>query len=634
MKSIEIAKSIYNVERWGEGYFNIDNNGEVVATPLRKKEAGTINLPDLVSHLKQQGLSLPILVRFTDILSHRADNLIQAFRKAKQARGFGGEFTAVYPIKVNQQFSVVDKLVKHASGKVGLEAGSKPELMAVLGVANKPIKIVCNGYKDSEFMRLACIGQAMGHAVHVVIEKLSELDVLLAAAQQIGYTPSIGIRIRLNSVGKGKWQNTGGEKGKFGLSATQVLAIVEQLRKVEKLSFLNLVHFHIGSQIANIRDIHNAIRECARHYAELAELGVPIKTIDVGGGLGVDYEGSGSRSSCSMNYTVEEYANNVVGPIAEICEQRQLPHPNIITESGRAMTAHHAMLITDVIDIEKAPVPENVAAANDDDDATYQELWRTYQSVAKRNVLEAYHDAIHLFSDAHQKYVVGLMTMMQWAKVEQIYFAILQRVQRLLDIKSRAHREVLDELNEKLADKMFVNFSLFQSLPDVWGIEQLFPIMPLKYLNTDLSSRAVIQDITCDSDGQIKQYADGAGIETSLPLPEYQGQCDYLIGMFMVGAYQEILGDLHNLFGDTDSVHVEIDDRQEQGYRLTKLIKGESVSDVLKHVHFEPEKLAQSYVQQLAQSPVTDQQKQEFLHQLTLGLEGYTYFENERESQC
>lgn len=634
MKNIEIAKSVYNVERWSEGYFNIDQNGEVVATPLAKSNAGVINLPSLVSDLKQQGLSLPILVRFTDILSNRADNLINAFRKAKKARNFGGEFTAVYPIKVNQQFSVVDKLVKHSSGKVGLEAGSKPELMAVLGVANKPIKIVCNGYKDSEFMRLACIGQAMGHKVHVVIEKLSELEVLLEAARCIGHTPSIGIRIRLNSVGKGKWQNTGGEKGKFGLSATQVLATIEQLKKVDKLEYLNLVHFHIGSQIANIRDIHNAIRECARHYAELAELGVPINTIDVGGGLGVDYEGSGSRSSCSMNYTVEEYANNVVGPIAEICEQKQLPHPNIITESGRAMTAHHAMLVTDVIDIEKAPVPEEVAPAEDDDDASYQELWRTYQSTHKRNVLEAYHDAIHLFSDAHQKYVVGLIGMMQWAKVEQIYFAILKRVQKLLDIKSRAHREVLDELNEKLADKMFVNFSLFQSLPDVWGIEQLFPIMPLKYLNEELGSRAVIQDITCDSDGQITQYADGAGIETSLPLPKYQGQCDYLIGMFMVGAYQEILGDLHNLFGDTDSVHVEIDESEKSGYRLTKLIKGESVTDVLRHVHFEPEKLAESYAQQLNQTQISEAQKQSYLEELQLGLEGYTYFENERGNQC
>lgn len=634
MNNIDNAKSVYNIERWSEGYFNINEQGEVVATPLLNKTTNEINLPQLVANLKQQGLSLPILARFTDILSHRADNLIQAFRKAKRARNFGGEFTAVYPIKVNQQFSVVDKLVKHSSGKVGLEAGSKPELMAVLGVANKPIKIVCNGYKDAEFMRLACIGQAMGHKVHVVIEKLSELDVLLEAAQTIGFTPSIGIRIRLNSVGKGKWQNTGGEKGKFGLSATQVLATIAQLQRVSKLEHLNLVHFHIGSQIANIRDIHNAIRECARHYAELVELGVPINTIDVGGGLGVDYEGSGSRSSCSMNYTVEEYANNVVGPIAEICEQKELPHPNIITESGRAMTAHHAMLITDVIDIEKAPVPAQVEPAQEQDDATYQELWRTFQSTDKRNVLEAYHDAIHLFSDAHQKYVVGLIGMLQWSKVEQIYFAILKRVQKLLDIKSRAHREVLDELNEKLADKMFVNFSLFQSLPDVWGIEQLFPIMPLKYLNQELNSRAVIQDITCDSDGQIKHYADGAGIETSLPLPKYQGQCDYLIGMFMVGAYQEILGDLHNLFGDTDSVHVEIDSSQPNGYRLTKLIKGESVSDVLKHVHFEPEKLAQSYQVQLQNAALTEQQQQSYLHELQLGLEGYTYFENERESQC
>jgi arginine decarboxylase len=631
MSLIETAKSIYNVERWGEGYFDINNRGEVEVTPQASNSSSKINLPELVEELQQQGLTLPVLVRFTDILSHRADNLINAFAKAKAAKGYAGTYTAVYPIKVNQQFSVVEKLVSHASGKVGLEAGSKPELMAVIGVAKKPITIVCNGYKDSEFMRLACIAHAIGHKVNVVIEKLSELDDLIEAANSIGVTPSIGIRIRLNSIGKGKWQNTGGEKGKFGLSATQVLTVIDQLKSANKLENLNLVHFHIGSQIANIRDIHNAIRECARHYAELRELGVPIETIDVGGGLGVDYEGSGSRSSCSMNYSVLEYANNVVAPIADICEQKGLPQPNIITESGRAMTAHHAMLITNVIDIEKAPIPANVAEPCDSDGAIYQELWRTLNKVNSRQVLECYHDAVHLFSDAHQEYVVGLLSISQWAKIEQIYFAILQQVQAKLDMKSRSHREVLDELNEKLADKLFVNFSLFQSLPDVWGIGQLFPVMPLSKLDQELTSRAIIQDITCDSDGQIRQYADGLGVESSLPLPDYHNEQDYYIGMFMVGAYQEILGDLHNLFGDTDSVHVELDANEARGYKLSKLLKGESVADVLSHVQFKAEQLAQSYQQQVSNSTIDEGNKQAFIDELVSGLQGYTYFERERD---
>ena len=631
MNPIKTAKSIYNVERWGEGYFDINSKGEVEVTPLAQAGSSSINLPQLVNELQQQGLTLPILVRFTDILAHRADRLITAFAKAKAAKNYQGQYTAVYPIKVNQQFSVVEKLVGHDSNKVGLEAGSKPELMAVIGVATKPITIVCNGYKDSEFMRLACIAQSMGHNVNVVIEKESELIDLIQATKDIGATPSIGIRIRLNSIGKGKWQNTGGEKGKFGLSATQVLSVINQLSVANMLEHLNLVHFHIGSQIANIRDIHNAIRECARHYAELRALNVPISTIDVGGGLGVDYEGSGSRNSCSMNYTVDEYANNVIAPIADICEQKNLPQPNIITESGRAMTAHHAMLIANVIDIEQAPVPETICQAEDNDHAIYHELSRTLTNVNARHVLESYHDAVHLFNDAHQEYVVGLLSLSQWAKVEQIYFAILKQVQQQLDMKSRAHREVLDELNEKLADKLFVNFSLFQSLPDVWGINQLFPVMPLKYLDKPLSERAIVQDITCDSDGQIRQYADGLGVETTLPLPKFEQQDDFLIGMFMVGAYQEILGDLHNLFGDTDSVHVELDGKNEQGYRFKKLLKGESVSDVLAHVQFKAQHLTDSYQQQINATNLPESKKHQFMQELTAGLQGYTYFEKERD---
>ncbi|WP_199609918.1 biosynthetic arginine decarboxylase [Flocculibacter collagenilyticus] len=621
------AKSIYNVEQWSEGYFNINDAGEMVAFPDKDTQKQGINLYQLCQEFAAHNLTYPVLVRFTDILQNRVDTLVDAFKAAKTERDYQGEYTAVYPIKVNQQYSVIKKLLAHHSGKVGLEAGSKPELMAILGAGTTPLKIVCNGYKDSEFLRLAAIGQRMGHQIYVVIEKITELRTLLTEIDKLGFAPMIGIRIRLNSVGKGKWQNTGGEKGKFGLTASQVLEAVDILRTANKLDLLQLVHFHIGSQVANIRDIHQALNECARHYAELYQLHVPIKTVDVGGGLGVDYEGSGSRSACSMNYTVAEYAKNVVNAFADVARQHNLPQPNIITESGRAMTAHHAVLITDAIDIEKAPDDINIPQPALDAPNDITALWQGYHKIHERNALEIYHDAVHHFYDAHVQYVHGMMTLQQWAQLERLYFATLHKVRKHLNPNARAHREILDELNEKLADKLFLNFSLFQSMPDVWGIEQLFPITPINRMNESLENRAIIQDITCDSDGQIRQYADGAGIETSLPVPEYRDGEEYLMGMFMVGAYQEILGDLHNLFGDTDSVHVALND--DGSHTLSQVIKGDSVSDVLKFVHFDPAQLRESYHIQLTRCHgLSEQEKAQFLAELDAGLDGYTYFED------
>ena len=621
---LDTARATYNVAHWSDGYFDINSQGELVAFPDGDQTKAAISLTELTEQFKKQGLTLPVLVRFTDILQNRVDTMTRAFSRARNVRSYQGQYTCVYPIKVNQQRSVVSKLLAHPSGLVGLEAGSKPELMAILGVAKQPITIVCNGYKDSEFLRLACIGQAMGHKVKIVVEKLSELTVLLAEIADLGIEPAIGIRIRLNSVGKGKWQNTGGEKGKFGLTAGQVLSAVDVLKKHNKLHLMQMVHFHIGSQIANIRDIHRALRECSRHFAELSQLGVPLNTVDVGGGLGVDYEGSGSRSACSMNYTVEEYARNVVNAFAEVCDQHDLAHPAIITESGRALTAHHAVLITDVIDVEQAPNHVNPSAPEPESVLVLDEMWQCLQRLTPRMALEIYHDAMHLFSEAHDQYVHGLVSMLEWAKIEQLYFTILHRVRSSLS-NARAHREVLDDLNEKLADKLFVNFSLFQSLPDVWGIQQLFPVMPIENLDKPLTQRAIIQDITCDSDGQIREYVEGAGIETSLPIPQYVPGQQYHIAMFMVGAYQEILGDLHNLFGDTDSVHVELN---EQGYQLTNAIKGDSVKDVLKFVDYDSEILAENFAATIAKLTVSDAEKAQYLEELNAGLAGYTYFED------
>ncbi|CAH9065440.1 Biosynthetic arginine decarboxylase [Pseudoalteromonas holothuriae] len=622
---LDTAREIYNVTHWSEGYFDINEQGELVAYPDGDNSKTPISFNSLTEEFKAQGLTLPVLVRFTDILKHRVDTMTEAFALACQQRDYQGQYNCVYPIKVNQQRSVVTQLLAHPSGQVGLEAGSKPELMAILGIATQPITIVCNGYKDSEFLRLACIGQAMGHKVNIVVEKLSELTTLIKEIDDLGIEPAIGIRIRLNSVGKGKWQNTGGEKGKFGLTAGQVLDAVNTLRRANKLHLMNLVHFHIGSQIANIRDIHRALKECARHFAELSQLGVPLKTVDVGGGLGVDYEGSGSRSACSMNYTIAEYARNVVSAFAEVCEQHNLTHPAIITESGRALTAHHAVLITDVIDVEKAPNQPQPVAPAQNSHTILQELWQAYNRTTARLALETYHDAMHLFSEAHAQYVHGMVSMTQWAQIEQLYFTILHRVRELLNENARAHREVLDDLNEKLADKLFVNFSLFQSLPDVWGIQQLFPIMPIESLDKPLTQRAILQDITCDSDGQIREYVEGSGIESSLPIPPYVAGEQYHIAMFMVGAYQEILGDLHNLFGDTDSVHVELSDN---GYTLTNAIKGDSVQEVLKFVHYDHVQLAKNFEARVEQSVEDESLRVQYLQELNAGLAGYTYFED------
>lgn len=622
--TLDKARHLYGVAHWSDGYFDIDDQGELVAFPDRNRERAGVRLSDLVKDLKDQGLSLPVLVRFNDILTDRVKRLTSGFAKAVENLDYSGRYHAVYPIKVNQQKSVVEGLL-NASPHVGLEAGSKPELMAVLGVATRPITIVCNGYKDSEFLRLALIGRRLGHKVYVVVEKLSELKKLLGESKEMGIDPLVGVRVRLNSVGKGNWQNTGGEKGKFGLAAHQVLEAVDMMREAGKLDCLKLVHFHIGSQVANIRDIQGALKECARYYAELRELGVPLDVVDVGGGLGVDYEGSRSRGNCSMNYTVDEYAAKVVYALKEICSARDLPEPDIITESGRAMTAHHAVMITNVIDVERAPTQVQFDEPDDEAPSVLKDLWRTLEYVNEEPPLESYHDAVYFLSEAHAMYTHGLLRIGEWAQAEKMYFAVCRAVREQLNPRSRAHRPVLDELNEKLADKLFCNFSLFQSTPDVWGIDQLFPIMPVSHLSEAPSARAIIQDITCDSDGQIRQYVDAEGIESSLPLTGYHPGNDYCIGFFMVGAYQEILGDLHNLFGDTDSVHVQL---TKDGYRFDAALKGDTVADVLRYVSFDPKSLIQGYRRQLAAAKLTDSERQQFSAELEAGIHGYTYLED------
>ena len=631
--AVSPAHKVYNIAHWSDGYIAVNGQGEVEMCPDRGRTEARINLPGLTRSLADAGIALPVLIRFTDILHDRVNKLCGAFNKVTAEQGYQGRYTAVYPIKVNQQRRVVEELLAtepaSSAGQVGLEAGSKPELMAVLALAHLPGSvIVCNGYKDREYIRLALIGQKLGHRVFIVVEKQSELPLILEEARDLGVSPLIGVRARLATIGKGNWQNTGGEKSKFGLSASQVLDVIDTLKQADALDTLQLLHFHLGSQIANIRDIQTGLRECARFYTELRQLGAPIGTVDIGGGLGVDYEGTRSRSSCSMNYSVFEYAYNVVHVLQAECDRQGIPHPDLISESGRALTAHHSVLVTNVIDRETPDDRAPMAPAKNAP-APLEDLWRDLESLrdehSPRSLAEIYHDVLHAMADVHAQFAHGLLSLLERAQAETLYTCCCRLLRDQLDGANRAHREIIDELNEKLAEKLFVNFSLFQSLPDVWGIDQIFPVMPINGLNRPLTRRAVIQDITCDSDGRIDQYVDGQGIETTLPLPEEVPGEPLLMGFFMTGAYQEILGDMHNLFGDTHSVDVRLNAQGQ--YDIGTPITGDTVAKVLRYVNFEPDNLLTAYRTKFAASALTPETQAQLLNELNAGLEGYTYLE-------
>ncbi len=631
--TIQDAKEVYNIDHWGDGFFNVDEQGSLLAFPKGGQNPNSINLHELSEVLLKSNLTFPILVRFTDILKTRLDQLCQAFTNVIQEANYQGKYTAVYPIKVNQQSSVVNAILQHGDNRIGLEAGSKPELMAVLALTQQPnALIVCNGYKDREYIRLALIGQALGKQVYIILEKLSELDLVLEEAARLGIKPSLGIRIRLATVGAGRWQNTGGEKSKFGFYAEQVLYILERLREKNQLEHLQVLHFHLGSQIANIADIQRGMHECVRYYAELRRMGANIQTVDVGGGLGIDYEGTHSRSFCSKNYSMQEYANNIIYTLMETCNKYNLPHPNVITESGRALTAHHALLITNIIGCEQYSSADlnNLEAPQSNEPQMIKDLRYSHENVSKRTAIETYHDICHYIGQVNNMFSFGLLSLVERARAEQIYRATAMRIRDVLNPSIRSHREILDELNEKLADKYFCNFSVFQSLPDSWAINQVFPILPISGLNQPASNRVTLQDLTCDSDGCIKSYIDGEGLESTLPLPPYNPEKPYLLGIFLVGAYQEILGDMHNLFGDTDSVHVEL--LPKGGYRLVQPELGDTVDDVLRYVHFDTEKLLKQCHQQLSNAKLSKKQHQEFLYTLTEGLKGYTYLEEDTET--
>jgi arginine decarboxylase len=595
------SAELYAIKHWGDGYFAINAQGHVCVTPCADKTI-ILDLFDIAQSLESKQLSLPVLIRFTDILKDRVNRLNQAFQKACNTHNYQGNYTPVYPIKVNQQRQVVEGIL--AADNIGLEAGSKPELLAIMALSQGNV-VVCNGYKDRAYIRQALIGLKMGLDLYLVIEKPLELELIIEEATKLGVQPQLGVRVRLSSISAGKWQNSGGEKSKFGLHAFEALHLVERLQQANMLPCLQLMHFHMGSQIANIHDIKLALKEAGQFYSELHRLGAPIKIVDAGGGLGVDYDGSRSRRESSINYSLDEYADNIVRSFAEVCTAKQVAQPNIITESGRALTAHHAVLITNVTDIE----------------SVYNQTDSNF-NLPKANLVECYHDAHFAIAEARTQFIQDKLSINDLAKAENAYALACHTIQRQLNPSNQSEATILQELDEKLADKIFCNFSLFQSLPDIWGIDQIFPIMPIHRLNEQPSRRAVIQDLTCDSDGRIDQYVDGQNIEHTLPIHPINPQQPYLIGFFMVGAYQEILGDMHNLFGDTHAINIEIDSN---GYHFYDLQEGEHVSDLLDYVHISSEELKAAYRQKLANSGLDKQLCRDYERELLAGLKSYTY---------
>jgi arginine decarboxylase len=627
--TIEDSKELYNIEGWGIGYFDVNKRGHVTVHPTKELERG-LDLFELAMDLEAQGVGLPLLLRFSDILRTRIQTLTEKFRGAIQEFGYEGDYTTVYPIKVNQQRHIIEEIVQHGEEYgVGLEVGSKPELQAVLALTERSDHIIiCNGYKDEEYVRLALMGQKLGHRVLIVIEKISEVDTLLRVARRMDVTPTAGVRIKLSSAGAGRWSETAGEKSKFGLTASELMRVLDKLRAAGRVDILRMVHFHLGSQIPEIRSIKQAMTEVARYYVELRELGVDIEFVDVGGGLGVDYDGTRSISSASVNYSIQEYANDIVYLLAEACRENDMPMPHIISESGRALTAHHALLLINVIDLETqiAETPESVP---EDAHTVVHDLAATIREIDSRSLREAYHDTTFAKEQLQQHFNSGVLSLRERAIAERLYLAIINRIRQLANTDPEEFEDILPEIDATLIDRYFCNFSVFQSLPDSWAIDQLFPIMPIHRLNEEPVRRGTLQDVTCDSDGKIDKFVGWRKPKTSLELHAFDHDEPYILGIFLTGAYQEILGDLHNLFGDTNAVHIRVTER---GYEIGDLVHGDTITEVLNYVQFNAQDLVATFRRKVQSA--TDLSRADanaFIADYIEGLAGYTYLEGGKD---
>jgi arginine decarboxylase len=618
----------YGVKYWGNNYFSINDAGNAQAHPAGL-DAGRIDLKELVDEVARRGIGLPLLIRFSDVLRSRIVELNETFRRAIAEYGYKGQYKGVYPIKVNQHRYVVEEIVQFGRPyHYGLEAGSKPELLAVMAMLDdEEALIVCNGYKDEEYIETALMASKLGRTVLIVVEKFSELALIADTAKKMGVRPRLGIRVKLAAKGAGRWEASGGDRSKFGLSTREVVEAINFLRANDLLNCFELLHFHLGSQISAIRSVKNALREAGRFFVEVTQLGAPLKYFDAGGGLGVDYDGSQTNFASSMNYTTQEYANDIVFSLQEICDAAGIPHPTIVTESGRAVVAHHSMLVIDILGVGEFDVGKAPEKLGKDASRVVRNLFETYRDISRKNILEAYHDGLEYKEEALQLFNLGNLTLSERVVAEDIFWAICQKILKI----TRELREVPEELEgleRALSDTYFCNFSMFQSLPDIWAIDQLFPIMPIHRLGEEPTRRAVLADITCDSDGKIDHFIDRRDVKSVLELHPVNGH-DYYLGVFLIGAYQEILGDLHNLFGNTNTVHVSL--AAGGGYQIEHVVTGDTVTDVLKYVSYAREDLV-ARVRRFAELAVRAnrmslEETRSMLRMYEEGLAGYTYLE-------
>ncbi len=624
----EDSAELYNVKGWGLNYFSINEKGHMTVTP--KEDGPSIDLKELMEELQVRDVSAPVLLRFPDILDNRIEKISNCFRAAADEYGYTAKNFIIYPIKVNQMRPVVEEIVGHgAKYNIGLEAGSKPELHAVLSIdIDNDAMIICNGYKDESYIELALLAQKMGRNIFIVIEKLNELRTVASISKKLKIRPNIGIRIKLASSGSGKWEESGGDVSKFGVNSSELLEALDILDKNKLSDCLKFIHFHIGSQVTNIRKIKTALKEASQFYVQLRKLGYEIDFVDIGGGLGVDYDGSRSATSGnSMNYSIQEYVNDAVSSIVDVCEKNGLPQPNIITESGRALTAHHSVLIFEALASVSLPSFDENETIEEDSHELVKELYELWENLNQPRLIETWHDALQIREDALGLFNLGLIDLNTRAQIERLYWSIARDVYEMAVSMKHAPDE-LKKISKLLPDKYFCNFSLFQSLPDSWAIDQIFPIVPISRLDEQPVKSATIQDITCDSDGKVDNFISTRNFSYHLPVHELSGKEPYYFGVFIVGAYQEILGDLHNLFGDTNAVHVKVKGDE---YVIDKIIEGETVADVLEYVQFNPKRMARSVevwvMSSVKKGIISPEEGREFLSNYRSGLYGYTYLE-------
>jgi len=630
--TVSDANELYDVDRWGQGYFSVGANGNVHVHPS-KEASRAIDLKQLVDTLILRGIPPPILLRFGELLSHRLGELHTVFTNAIREHNYQGSYSLVYPIKVNQQRQVIEEVVRYGKQyNYGLEAGSKPELLAVLAVADNETPVICNGFKDDEYIEMVMLARKIGRNIIPVVEKYTELELILKHSARVGVRPAIGLRIKLASRGSGRWKSSGGYRSKFGLTVTEAIKALDQLKSLGMEDTIELLHFHLGSQITNIRQVKAAVTEAARIYVDLKRNGAGLKILDVGGGLGIDYDGSQTDFESSVNYTLQEYANDVVYHIQNVCDEAEVPHPNIVSESGRAVAAYHSLLIFNVLGVsgfsDNGDVPSE---APPDAEQPIVDLIESYRSLTTKNLLESFHDAQQSLDSALNLFSLGYLPLAQRAMAENLYWAICGKIQRMVKDMDEKPEE-LENLDALLSDTYFCNFSLFQSMPDSWAVKQLFPIMPIHRLDEAPSRHAVLGDISCDSDGKVDTFIDRRDVKRTLPLHNYKDQ-PYYLGTFLVGAYQEILGDLHNLFGDTNAVHVSLNAEGE--VELDTVVRGDTVAEVLDYVQFNARTLLDMFRRDVEravrENRIGYEESGRLLRFYEEGLYGYTYLEDTHE---